>query len=188
MGDHLMTLPFPGLASQNGKGSLFMGELILWLQRYIMDHSFSFCMLLYATGGKPAAFIAATAVGLNLLWFFPLIMIMDALQIPCFYYLYIHIFRHKHIRRVRDRLQVILDSRSKQRSFIVLKRLGPLGVLFLSMLPIKGGGIWSATLLAYITGQSMKTTFPLLIFGSLLSGLIFVGLGDGLLSLWHLIT
>jgi uncharacterized membrane protein len=56
------------------------------------------------------------------------------------------------------------------------------------MLPVKGGGMWSGVFLAHIIAMDKKTSYPLLIVGSLLGSLMFLGLGDGLIRLYHLIA
>jgi uncharacterized membrane protein len=165
-----------------------MGELVQWLQQHIQEHSLLYFIALYILGGKPVALITAKVCGLDLAWLFPLVILMDAIQIPCFYYLYGHLFRYRGLSRMSNALQVKVELAAKKRPFQALNAFGPLGVLLLSMLPIKGGGIWSAVFLARLTGLPMKQSFPLLICGSILSSLVFVGLGDGLIRLWRLIV
>jgi uncharacterized membrane protein len=60
--------------------------------------------------------------------------------------------------------------------------------VLLTMLPVKGGGMWSGVFLAHITGMPKKVSYPLLFVGSLLGSLMFLGLGDGLIRLYRLIT
>jgi uncharacterized membrane protein len=165
-----------------------MGEILQWLQQVIQEHSLLYFVFLYAIGGKPVAIITAKVVGLDLLWFLPLVILMDAVQIPCFHYVYGHIFRRGPLRQLSDYLQMKFNLVGDQRFFPTVKKLGPLGVLLLSMLPVKGGGIWSAAFLARVIGLPLKRSFPLLICGSIFSSLTFVGLGDGLIRLWHLIA
>jgi len=56
------------------------------------------------------------------------------------------------------------------------------------MLPIKGGGMWSGVFLAHIIGVPKKKSYTLLMSGSILGSLMFVGVGDGLLRFWHLMA
>ena len=69
-----------------------------------------------------------------------------------------------------------------------MKTLGGVGVVLLTMLPVKGGGMWSGVFLAHITGMRKKISYPLLAVGSLLGSLMFLGLGDALIRFYHLIT
>jgi hypothetical protein len=45
--------------------------------------------------------------------------------------------------------------------------------------------MWSGVFLAHVTAVPKKTSYPLLIVGSLLGSLMFLGLGDGLIRLYH---
>jgi uncharacterized membrane protein len=56
------------------------------------------------------------------------------------------------------------------------------------MLPVKGGGMWSGVFLAHITSMPKKVSYPLLFVGSLLGSLMFLGLGDGLIRFYRLVT
>jgi len=165
-----------------------MGELVQWFQQHIQEHSLLYFIALYALGGKPAAIITAKLCGLDLSWLFPLVILMDAIQIPCFHFLYGRLFQYGTLQRLSTHLQAKFESGGDRGVLQALKTLGPLGVFLLSMLPIKGGGIWSAVFLARLIGLPLKTSFPILICGSLLSSLLLLGLGDGIIRLWRLIA
>ncbi len=113
---------------------------------------------------------------------------MDTLQIPCFYYLYEHTFTSERLQRLRKHFQRKGDATKERHFFQRFKTLGHAGVVLLTMLPVKGGGMWSGVFLAHIIGLPKKTSFSLLISGSILGSLMFVGIGDGLIRLWHLIV
>ena len=165
-----------------------MGDSVLWLQQHIHEHSLVYFIALYVVGGRPVAILTASFVKLNLLFFFPLVVFMDVLQVPCFYYLYEHTFTSKRLKRLSGYFQG-KGERAKDRSFFQrLKTLGSVGGVLLTMLPVKGGGMWSGVFLAHIARIPKKTSYLLLIVGSLLGSLMFLGLGDALIRLYHLMV
>ncbi|MBW1675384.1 MAG: small multi-drug export protein [Deltaproteobacteria bacterium] len=165
-----------------------MGDLILWLQCHFHDHRLLYFVALYIGGGRPVAIVTARLFGLNLLWFFPLVVLMDTLQVPCFYYLYEHTFPSGRLGRLSNYFQRKGALARGRRFFQTLRALGQVGVVLLTMLPIKGGGMWSGVFLAHVMGLRKRISFPLLVGGSVFGSLLFVGLGDSLIRLWHLIT
>ncbi|NVM22237.1 MAG: small multi-drug export protein, partial [Desulfobacterales bacterium] len=134
------------------------------------------------------AILTARLFGLNLIWFFPLVVLMDTLQVPCFYCLYEHTFTSERLRRFGDYFRRKGDMAKGRRFFRMLRGLDRAGVVLLTMLPVKGGGMWSGVLLAHFIGLPKRTSFPLLVGGSILGSLLFVGVGDGLIRLWRLIA
>ena len=169
-------------------GAELMGDSVLWLQQNIHEHSLLYFIALYIVGGRPVAILTASLVRLNLLFFFPLVVFMDILQVPCFYYLYEHTFTSNRLKRLSGYFQRKGEI-AKDRSFFQrLKTLGNVGVVLLTMLPVKGGGMWSGVFLAHITGMPKKVSYPLLFVGSLLGSLMFLGLGDGLIRFYRLVT
>jgi len=165
-----------------------MGDSLLWLQQHIHEHSLLYFIAIYVVGGRPVAILTASFVKLNLLFFFPLVVFMDILQVPCFYYLYEHTFTNQRFKRLSGYFQRKGEAAKDRGFFQRLKTLGGVGVVLLTMLPVKGGGMWSGVFLAHITGMRKKTSYPLLVVGSLLGSLMFLGLGDALIRFYHLIT
>ena len=169
-------------------GVELMGDSLLWLQQHIHEHSLLYFIAIYVVGGRPAAILTASFVKLNLLLFFPLVVFMDILQVPCFYYLYEHTFTNERFKRLSGYFQRKGEAAKDRGVFQSLKALGGVGVVLLTMLPVKGGGMWSGVFLAHITGMRKKTSYPLLAVGSLLGSLMFLGLGDALIRFYHLIA
>ena len=165
-----------------------MGDSIVWLQQHIHEHSLLYFIALYVVGGRPVAILTAIFFRLNLLFFFPLVIFMDILQVPCFYYLYEHTFTSERLQKLSGYFQRKGEVAKDRRFFQRFRTLGNVGVVGLTMLPVKGGGMWSAVFLAHLTGMPKKTSYPLLIAGSLLGSLMFVGVGDGLIRVYHLIA
>jgi uncharacterized membrane protein len=60
--------------------------------------------------------------------------------------------------------------------------MGTPGVLVITMLPLKGCGMWSGVLLSKILGLSKKTGYSLLISGSILGCLLVLIVGEAVLE------
>ncbi|MBE9534780.1 MAG: small multi-drug export protein [Proteobacteria bacterium] len=165
-----------------------MGDSVVWLQQHLHEHSLLYFIALYTVGGRPVAILTASLFRLNLLLFFPLVVFMDTVQVPCFYYLYEHTFTSARLQRLSGYFQRKGKVAKERRFFQRLQAFGDAGILMLTMLPMKGGGMWSGVFLAHIIGVPKKKSYTLLMSGSILGSLMFVGVGDGLLRFWHLIA
>ena len=165
-----------------------MGDSVVWLQQHLHEHSLLYFIALYTVGGRPVAILTASLFRLNLLLFFPLVVFMDTVQVPCFYYLYEHTFTSARLQRLSGYFQRKGKVAKERRVFQRLQAYGHVGVLLLTMLPMKGGGMWSGVFLAHIIGAPKKKSYTLLMSGSILGSLMFVGVGDGLLRFWHLMA
>ena len=165
-----------------------MGDSVVWLQQHLHEHSLLYFIALYTVGGRPVAILTASLFRLNLLLFFPLVVFMDTVQVPCFYYLYEHTFISARLQRLSGYFQRKGKVAKERRFFQRLQAYGHVGVLLLTMLPMKGGGMWSGVFLAHIIGVPKKKSYTLLMSGSILGSLMFVGVGDGLLRFWHLMA
>ncbi len=165
-----------------------MGDSVVWLQQHLHEHSILYFIALYTVGGRPVAILTASLFRLNLLLFFPLVVFMDTVQVPCFYYLYEHTFTSARLQRLSGYFQRKGKVAKERRFFQKLQAFGDAGILMLTMLPMKGGGMWSGVFLAHIIGVPKKKSYTLLMSGSILGSLMFVGVGDGLLRFWHLIA
>jgi uncharacterized membrane protein len=165
-----------------------MGDSVVWLQQHLHEHSLLYFIALYTVGGRPVAILTASLFRLNLLLFFPLVIFMDTVQVPCFYYLYEHTFTSARLQRLSGYFQRKGKVAKERRFFQRLQAFGHVGILLLTMLPMKGGGMWSGVFLAHIIGVPKKKSYTLLMSGSILGSLMFVGVGDGLLRLWHLMA
>ena len=178
----------PGGIGSSKLGVELMGDSVLWLQQHLHEHSLLYFIALYVVGGRPVAILTASFFRLNMLFFFPLVVFMDILQVPCFYYLYEHTFTSKRLKGLSNYFQKKGEVAKDRGIFKRLKALGSVGVVLLTMLPVKGGGMWSGVFLAHIIAMPKKTSYTWLIAGSLLGSLMFLGLGDGLIRLYHLIA
>jgi uncharacterized membrane protein len=181
-------MEYPVWIGSSKSGVELMGDSVLWLQQHLHEHSLIYFIALYVVGGRPVAILTASFFRLNLLFFFPLVVFMDILQVPCFYYLYEHTFTSGRLKRLSGYFQRKGEVAKDRSIFQRLKALGSVGVVLLTMLPVKGGGMWSGVFLAHIIAIPKKKSYTWLIVGSLLGSLMFLGLGDGLIRLYHLIA
>jgi uncharacterized membrane protein len=162
-----------------------MDNLMYWLQQHFSEHHLFYFIALYALGGKPTAILTARFLGLNLTLLVPLVIVMDAAQIPCFYYLYGQAFKHQRLMRFSEWLQQKASPSGNARVTAVLGSLGRAGLVAFTMVPCKGFGLWSGVFFARVMGLPIRTSFPLLITGSILACLLFVGMGEGMIRLWQ---
>ncbi len=161
-----------------------MQDAAFWLQQHFHEHHIIYFVGLYILGGKPTAIVTARLLGLNLMTLIPLVIVMDAVQIPCFYYLYGHAFNYGPLSRLSERLQNAALSCGTGRFAVFTRSLGRLGLILFTMVPCKGFGLWTGVFFARLMGLSMKAGFPLLITGTILACALYAGLGEGLAALW----
>jgi uncharacterized membrane protein len=64
--------------------------------------------------------------------------------------------------------------------------MGTPGVVSITMLPLKGCGMWSGVLLSKLLRLPKQTGYPLLIVGSILGCILIFGVGEALLQLKNL--
>jgi uncharacterized membrane protein len=119
--------------------------------------------------------VFAVAVGLwfrlPILWMLSLLIVLDIVQIPFYYWLY----EHSHL--ILARLPASwgeLFRRSPQETAIGrwTASLGGLGVMTIAALPAMGGGMWTAIFLAYGLKLDRRTSYIWLIVGSIVSYLV----------------
>lgn len=113
------------------------------------------------------------ALGLGLWFQVPAVLLLgilfaiDIVQIPFFYRIY------EHGSPLFDRVPVINRLLHKDWSTSAVDRwaahLGGFGVMLVAALPTFGGGMWSATFLAYGLGLPRRAGYGWMILGSALS-------------------
>ena len=160
-----------------------MGETIHFIREHLGDNFVLYFPLLYLVGGRPGAILSALAVHFSIYLVLPAVVVLDTFQIPMFHYFYGAISRHALVRKIilraRRRTARLRGSAPMQR----LSRLGPMGVVTITLLPLKGCGMWSGVLMARLLQLPPSRSYPLLILGSVLGCLILVGAGEALLLL-----
>ena len=126
-----------------------------------------------ASGSKvsvPYGLVSHQSIWLILL----LIFILDVIQIPIFFFIYNQAYRIKFIRKLEEKIKRGNEKHQQSRLFVFLKKFGALGVLLLSANPFFGGGIWTSTLLAHLTGMKKVTAYILICLGILINvGIVF---------------
>ena len=65
-----------------------MMDLVLFLKNNLADHFVIYFIPLYIVGGRPIAILSAQFLGYRVSFLLPVVVMLDTLQIPLFYYLY----------------------------------------------------------------------------------------------------
>ena len=152
-----------------------------WFKQYYLFHFFG----LYIIGGRPAAILSAQWLGQNLLFFLPLVICMDSLQIPLFYRLYEGLVRLPGLTRLRQWLSRKSEATRRSWAWRAWSAWKGLGVFLITIVPIRGGGMWSGVLMAFSTKMPKKTSYLVLIGGSIAGCFLLLGLGETLVYLWN---
>jgi uncharacterized membrane protein len=160
-----------------------MVETISFLKGHLKENFAVYFILLYTFGGRPGAILSALAVGMSALVVVPAVVILDAMQIPVFYYIYGTVSKQPIMRKLTEKSANKL-ARMRKSSFLRrMEHLGPAGVITIAMLPVKGCGMWSGVLMSKILGLALPKSYLLLILGSILGCVMLVGAGETLLHL-----
>ena len=158
-----------------------MGETIHFIKEHLADNFVIYFPLLYIFGGRPVAILSALAVDFSIYLVFPAVVILDTFQIPMFEYIYGSVSKQPLVVKIIHRAQ---KRAARLGTSALLKRLtclGPLGVVTITLLPLKGCGMWSGVLMAKLLNLPKPKSYPLLILGSILGCLLLVGAGEALL-------
>jgi uncharacterized membrane protein len=162
-----------------------MAETLQFLKAHLTDNFAVYFILLYTFGGRPGAILAAMAVGVSVYLVVPVVVLLDTFQIPVFYFLYGAVGKQAVVRRLAERSKrkmALLRESAFLRRFQVL---GPAGVVAITMLPLKGCGMWTGVLMSKLLGLPLPRSYALLITGSLLGCALLVGAGEALLQVLH---
>lgn len=162
-----------------------MESLLAWLHQHFHEHHTLYFIGLYVVGGKPTAIVTAKLFGLHLAPLILLVIVMDAVQIPFFDFLYGHAFEKGPLARLSERLQAAARSTGDGRFCRFVQSLQRTGLVLFTVVPCKGFGLWTGVFFARLMGLSLREGFPLLIAGTLLACVIYAGLGDAIALLWN---
>lgn len=160
-----------------------MEEIITFLRNNLADNFFIYFIPLYIVGGRPAAILSAQFLGYKMSFLLPVVVLLDTLQIPIFYHVYGTVSKQTLVRKLYNRSQKKGKSLRQTRLFRWMQLIGMPGVITITMVPVKGCGMWSGVLLSTLLGLSKQRSYPLLIFGSILGCAFLFGLGEALLKL-----
>ncbi|MBN1847756.1 MAG: small multi-drug export protein [Deltaproteobacteria bacterium] len=160
-----------------------MVEIITFLKSNLADHFVILFIPLYILGGRPVAILSAQFLGYKVSFLLPTVVLLDTLQIPMFYYLYESVSKRAFFKRLSDRSQKKEKNLRKTKLFHWMQVIGMPGVVAITMVPMKGCGMWSGVLLSKLLGLSKQTSYPLLIIGSILGCAFLLGIGEAVLRL-----
>lgn len=137
--------------------------------------------LIALVGNRIIAVLVGLWFHLHPVWLLGLLLFLDVLQIPFFYWLYENSARV--LARLPRRFQSWFNRDWSHSSLGRWARsLGNIGVMLVAALPTFGGGMWSAIFLAYGLGIRKRTSYCLLTLGSFLSYLTIYWVGDALVT------
>ncbi|MEA1935996.1 MAG: small multi-drug export protein [Thermodesulfobacteriota bacterium] len=163
-----------------------MMDLVIFLKNNLAEHFVIYFIPLYIVGGRPVAILSAQFLGYKASFLLPVVVMLDTLQVPLFYYLYGAMSGSLLVRKFSERTIKKEKRLSGSKFFHWMQVMGAPGVVAVTMLPIKGCGMWSGVLLSKLLKFSRPTSYPLLIVGSILGCAFLLGLGEGILKLWAL--
>jgi uncharacterized membrane protein len=133
----------------------------------------------YLALGRPGAVIACLAVGLPIWEIVGIVLLIDLLQIPVYGLLMEAASRHVRMpARVRSWMERRREEVNKAMTEgRIISRLSPfkaMGVVAVSGLPIKGFGVFSACLLAFLLGYKRFRATALILLGSFLGTVVLI--------------
>ena len=163
-----------------------MLDFLTFLKDNLADHFVYYFIPLYILGGRPVAILSAQFLGFKISFLLPVVVMLDTLQIPLFYYVYETISKHLLLRKLRERTTKKEKRLHKSKFFHWAQLIGMPGVVAVSMTPLKGCGMWSGVLLSQLLGLPKQRSYPLLILGSVLGCFLIFGLGECILELKHI--
>lgn len=165
-----------------------MPDAVIFLKNNLADNFVLYFIPLYILGGRPAAILGAQFLGRKVFFLVPVVVLMDTLQIPLFYHLYETVsnraFMQKFHRKSEKKEAFLLGSRFFRR----LQFLGTTGVIAITMMPMKGCGMWSGVLLSKFLKLPKHSSYPSMIAGSLMGCLLLLGVGEAILRLVRSLT
>lgn len=163
-----------------------MLNAVEFLKTNLADHFVIYFIPLYVLGGRPVAILSAQLLGFKMLFLLPVVVMLDTLQIPLFYHLFGTISKRPVWQALYARAAKKKKRFGKSRLFHWIQLMGTPGVVAITMMPLKGCGMWSGVLLSKILRLPKQASYPLLIVGSILGCLFVFGVGEAILELKNL--
>jgi len=160
-----------------------MLDAAIFLKNNLADHFVIYFIPLYILGGRPVALLSAQFLGVRIALLLPVIVLLDTLQIPLFYYLYETISKRSFMRTLHQRTIKKEEQLRKSRLFRWVQLIGTPGVVAITMLPLKGCGMWSGVLLTMFLRLPKHISYFLMIVGSILGCIFLLAVGEGILQL-----
>jgi hypothetical protein len=132
-------------------------------------------------GNRIMALLVGFWLKVPAVWLLFVLITIDAAQIPFYYWLYSQ--GAKGVERLPKLLHRFFRTVSDTALFRWLSMSGKWRVMMISALPAFGGGIWTATLVAYNTGLPRRSGALWMVVGSAVSYVLLWSLGEGALRL-----
>ncbi|MBW1673146.1 MAG: small multi-drug export protein [Deltaproteobacteria bacterium] len=160
-----------------------MYDAIVFLKNNLADHFALYFIPLYILGGRPVAILSAQFLGFRAFFLLPVVVMLDTLQVPLFYYLYGRISNGLFMQKLYKRIIKKEQRLHKSKFLHWIQLMGTPGVVAISMLPLKGCGMWTGVLLSKLLRLPKQVSYPLLIAGSILGCILIYGMGEAVLQL-----
>ncbi|MBW2038096.1 MAG: small multi-drug export protein [Deltaproteobacteria bacterium] len=148
------------------------------------ESAFLIFTLLHFTIGRTASVVYAIINHLPLHLYLPLAWGYDFIQIPVYGFLLERSSRIPLLRWVKTRIKRASEAWQRKKLVQRVSSLGDVGIVLLCALPIRGFGVLSATVVAYLLGKGRIKGATLLVIGSLLGISLTVGLMKGAIGIW----
>jgi uncharacterized membrane protein len=132
-------------------------------------------------GNRIVALLVGFWLKVPTVWLLFVLITIDAAQIPFYYWLYGQ--GAKGLDRLPKILHRFFNTVSDTAVVRWLSASGKWRVMIISALPAFGGGIWTATLVAYNAGLSRRSGTLSMLAGSVMSYLLLWSMGEGALRL-----
>jgi uncharacterized membrane protein len=162
-----------------------ISALIDTLRAGFFSHPLASFVILHVLGGRAASLVAARLAGFEMFFYLPLAIALDMLQVPFLFFLFQESGRRiGPLRALKERAESRKEALAGSRIYRRLVLLGHLGVVLMTLLPVKGGGMWSGALLAHLLQLRRLHSYLLLLVGSILGGMLLIGLSDLIRELW----
>lgn len=160
-----------------------MLDSITFLKNNLADHFVIYFIPLYVLGGRPVAILSAQFLGFKFSFLLPVVVMLDTLQIPLFYHVFGTISNSLFMRKLYERTTKKERTLHKSKVFRWVQLMGTPGVVAITMMPLKGCGMWSGVFLSKLLRLRKETSYPLLIVGSILGCIFVFGIGEAILEL-----
>jgi len=148
------------------------------------QNAFVIFTLLHFTIGRTASVVFAIINHLPLHFYLPLAWGYDYVQIPVYGFILERSSRIPFLRWVGRRLKQASETWQQRRFVQKVSSWGNVGIVLLCALPIRGFGVFSATVLSYLLGKDRVKGTVLLLIGSLLGISLTLGATKGAMDIW----
>jgi uncharacterized membrane protein len=165
-----------------------MIDIVVYLKNNLADNFVLYFIPLYILGGRPVAVISAQLLGYTALFIVPVVVMLDLLQVPMFYYLYGALSDRPVARKFAERARRREQKLRESGFFRWMQVMGAPGVVAITLLPMKGCGMWSGVLLSKLLRYRKPYGYALLTLGSILGCAVLLGIGECIIALWKTMT